>query len=301
MIILTWNPPNNGTPVVFSRDATDYRLLKNYTGFASIPGEHVYADKAPARHGQKRKYTTLKQRPVSFDITIQSTDLDQLQTLVQALSSTFNPLDGPGVLQYQKENGDVYYLNCIGVQGNPELSTDKTQTYQKATIRLVADEDPFWHSGSPSIEYFDPNPGNYFPFPNGTGVWPWVLSAKNKTKSLTNTGSIDAPIIVTFTGPGTNPALENVKMVKGVEVTETLSATLTLAAGESLVINTDPEIMTARYYTSGGGSVNAHKYIDTASKFLQLGRGVNTVTFNPATSSTGSLASVEWSNRFVGV
>jgi len=301
-MILTWSPPNAGTPVVFSRDATDYQLLLNYSGFAGIPGEHVYADKAPMRHGKKRKYTTLTEREVSFDVLILSDDLTEQQTLVQALAAAFYPLDGAGILQYTKEDGTVYYLNCIGMTGNPVLSpTDKSLTHQKATIKLIADEDPFWHAGSPAIEYFDPNPANFMPFPNGTGTWPWSLSSLNKIKACVNTGSVDAPIIVTFTGPMTNPVLTCTKTVGGVVVTETLSLTITMIASDTLIVNTDPDIMTARYHPAAGGDLNAHKYIDTDSILWQLGRGSNTVELDPDTSSTGAEVSVQWSDKYVGV
>ena len=76
MTSLTWLPPNNGDPVIFSRDSADYKLLRAYTGFAEIPSDHIYAEKAPMRHGKKRKYSVLKERPVSFDIQILSDNLD---------------------------------------------------------------------------------------------------------------------------------------------------------------------------------------------------------------------------------
>jgi hypothetical protein len=297
-MILTWNPPNLGTPIIFSKSATDYRLLKKYDGFASIPGEHIYADRAPMRHGKRRKYTTLTTRTVSFDIIVQSANLDAQRALVAALAASFNPLDGTGILQYEMEDGTVYYLNCIGVTGNPILSDDKSQTHQRATIQLIADEDPFWHAGSPSIIYLDPNPANFFPFPSGTGTWPFTLSSSNKTRTATVLGSVNAPIIVVFTGPMTNPSLVVTKSINGVDVTETLSFTMTLNASETLTVNTAPDILTAVYSV---GTENAHKYMDTTAKFWQLGRGINTVTLDPATSSTGSSASVTWSDRFVGV
>jgi hypothetical protein len=303
MITLTWVPPV-GDPVIFSRDATDYRLLlNNATGFASIPGEHIYADKAPMRHGQVRKYTILGQRQVSFEVTILSDDLTSQQTLVQELANAFNPLNGAGILQYAKENGDTYYLNCISVNGNPVLSqTDKTQTIQKATIRLVADEDPFWHFGNPGINYFSASPPNFFPFPNGTGVWPWVPGSRNKTKICTVDGSVESPVIITFTGPMVNPLMSVTRTVAGAETTEILSFVLTLAAGESLVVNTDPDVMTAQYYPASGPVQNAHKYVDlSVSTFWTLLPGANTVTLSPSSSSAGEGASVQWSDRYVGV
>lgn len=301
MIVLTWNPPNNGTPIVFSSAATDYRLLLRSSGFAAIPAEHTYAEKAPARHGRVRKYTALKERLVSFDIRIQGTDLDDLQTKSEALASALNPLDGPGVLQFTRENGSVVYLNCIGVEGNPALSeTEKTSTSWDATIKLVADEDPFWHAGVPKIEYFDPNPANFFPFPSGTGTWPFTLSSKNKTKNMTNDGSVEVPVIITFTGPMVNPSISRTYTKAGAEITDTFTAIITLAANDRLIINTHPDIMTARYYPAAGGDLNAHKYI-TGSKFWQMMRGSNTVTLLPSSSSSGSLASVLLSELYVGV
>lgn len=296
-MILTWNPPNHGVPIIFSRDAEDYRLLLNYSGLAPIPGEHVYAERAPGRHGRIRKYTTLTERAVSFDVMVLSTDLEDQQAKVQALAAAFNPIDGPGILHYEKEDGTVYYLNCIGAPGNPAVSgTEKDAMYQEVTIMLVADEDPFWHSGSPSIVYLDPNPPDFFPF-----AFPFSLTSTTSTKTCTNTGSIDAPIIVTFNGPMTNPKLTCTREVAGATVTETLSATIEMVAGDVLVVNTDPDVMTAVYTPAVGEAENAHKYIDTTATFWRLGRGNNTVHLDPSASSSGASASVMWSDRYVGV
>lgn len=301
-MILTWNPPKNGTPIVFSKSSTDYVLLKNYTGFASIPGEHTYCERAPARHGRKRRETTLNERNVSFDVLILSTDLENLQAKVQALSTAFNPLEGAGILEYKKEDGTIYYLNCIGVSGNPQISaSSRTQTTQLTTIKLVADEDPFWHAGSPGIIYLDANPASFFNVSTHYwNVWPFSLSSMNSTLTATNNGSVSAPITVVFTGPMVNPKVVNTYTVGTTTVSDTLSATLALASGETLTINTDPDVMTA-IYTVSGVDYNAHKYIDSTAAFWQLQKGQNSVYFHPTSSTAGSGASVTWSERYIGV
>lgn len=301
-MILTWYIPNNGGSIEFSKTATDYRLLKSYQGFSSIPGEHSYCERAPGRHGKKRRETTLAPRDISFDIIVMATDLDDLQDKMQALTAAFNPLDGPGILELKKEDDTIYYLNCIGSQGNPVASpSQRSATHQLVTIKLVADEDPFWHMDAPtSPPDLDPNPANFFPFASGAGAWPFTLSSSTDHVTLTNTGSVSAPVIIVFTGPMVNPKLTNTYSIDGNDVTETLSATLTLDAAETLTINTDPNIMTAVYYVIGV-DYNAHKYIDSTATFWQLQRGVNTLHLDPDSSSTGCSARITWSNRYIGV
>lgn len=298
---LTWYPADSSTEVVFDKDATDgYKLLKAYHGFSKAAVDHIVADRAPGQQGRTRKTTVLDTREISFDIMIESDDLEEQQSLVAALATKFNPLLGVGVLKRENEDGAEYLIYCIG-DSTPTLDeSDRTQTSQRATIDLIA-HDPFIYSGSPSIKYLDPNPPNFFPFPSGTGTWPFTLASTTSTVSCPNTGQVETPVKICIFGPITNPVLTVTKIVDGETVSESLSLTMTLAAGDEVEIDTDPDVMTARYYPAGGGDLNAMPYIDSDSKFWKLAVGGNSVHITCTTSSTGSSANIEWSNRYVGI
>lgn len=298
-MIFTFYPANAGTPIIFSTNATDYKLLRRYNGWAYCDVDNITMAKAPGQHGVTPKDDLLNQREISFEIMIQSADFAAQQALVSTLATALNPIAGNGILKRTNDDGSEYLLYCK--PHLPKLSeTDRSLVHQRATIEMVA-QDPFIYGGNGQIIYLDPNPGNFFPFPSGTGTWPFTLSSALATQTATNAGQAETPVSITFAGPMTNPALTLTKTVAGVVTTEVLSMTITLAAGDTVVINTDPDIMTARFYPAAGGDINANAYIDVDAVFWQLGLGSNSIHLTCTTSSTGAQASVQWSNRYLGI
>ncbi len=105
--------------------------------------------------------------------------------------------------------------------------------------------DPRWYTtptNNPST--ISPGTSGGFAFPL---TWPLFFGGGSEVGGLAavNSGNIDIPPILTVTGPCTNPSMTNAS----VPGAPNLTFTLTMAAGDQLVIDTN--LHTATYFTAG--------------------------------------------------
>ena len=310
----TYESPD-GTETVFSRDAENYKLLKRYSGLAEIPVAFS-SDRSPYQHGETLLDTLMEPRDVSFDILIQIpstyttessvfdnaifdlmvfdaddiSNLELLQAQIATLSLALNPLEGPGHLYYERDDGTIYRLNC-SPNNSPVLDTsNRSDLHQKATLDFRA-HDPFWYSGVPYVHSFITTIANFFP-------WniPWVIGTTTSRKTVVNAGNIEAPVIISIWGPITDPVITNETSGK------TIALDLELLEGDRFDITTGKNNNTALYTpVSTGIPVNGFPYITVASKFWTLLKGSNSILFSCSTSTDGSGASLTWSDQFAGV
>ena len=290
---LIWYPANNGSAITFSRDATDFRLLRKITGFAYCDVDRITTAKAPGQHGITPIDDLFGERKVSFDIIIQSTSLENQQALVAQLATALNPTAGIGTLRRVNEDGTEYDLYCK--PDLPTISTDGTLDAVQASLSFVA-QDPFLYSGSAQIVFIDATPEEFFPF-----EFPFSLASGTSTATATNNGQIETPAIITIWGPITNPVIVVTRTIAGATDTATLSLTKALVAGDSIVINTDTDIMTCMLYPVTGGSSNAMAYVDVGSDFFSLYPGSNSIHLTSTTSASGSSLTVQWSDKYIGI
>lgn len=120
-------------------------------------------------------------------------------------------------------------------------------------------------------------------------TWPltWPLDwggAQTGQTTVTNAGTFPAPVEFTINGPVTAPRIENLTSGK------TISSTMTLASGESLVIDTG-----ARTVLFGG--VTRSGTLTSSSQWFDLAPGDNTIRMT-ASSGTGTL-DIEWRDTWI--
>jgi len=323
-MILTFISPD-GTSTVFSRDATDYRLLKRYSGFAEIPAS-FQTDKSPGQHGSTLLDTLMDERDIWFDILIQvpsadtpGTDLttsvfddaifddmifdnpyqsnfDRLQLVIANLSRVLNPLEGPGTLIYQREDGTQYRIICSGSENTVNLDpSNRSDIHQKATIRLKA-FDPFWYSGSVNRTTFAPSGAGWIPW-----AIPWSIPSSMNEKDCFNTGTTDTNVTISIWGPIVEPVLTNVTIKNGVTTTETITTSVTLAVNDRLDITTGIDNETVWLTVGSAAPVKAFSYITVGSKFWLMKKGMNRVTLSCTSSTPGCGCSISWSDKYAGV
>lgn len=287
-MILKWIAPD-GTEITFSRDATDYKLLRNYSGLSEVPAIHQPVQ-APYQDGQTLIDSALDIREINFEVMIQAADLTTLQTQIRALSSAFNPKRGRGILSYTNEAGEEYWCYCIGNK-TPTLSTsDRGLTWQRAYIDLVA-HDPYWYSGQPTIEYMSVITTDFFPFDISGNFLGW----SSDTTTLTNEGDVVAPVTISIVGECVDPILTNVT------TGEAISIDISMNADDRFVITTGFGNKTATYYPSGGSSENGFPYLISTSVLWSLALGDNVITLTNTSFAAASYVSIEWREKYVGV
>lgn len=287
-MILKWISPD-GTEITFSRDATDYKLQRNYSGLSNVPTIHQ-PTQAPYQDGQTLIDSVLDVREINFEVMVMAADLETLQTQIRALSAAFNPKKGTGILSYTNEAGTEYWCYCIGNR-TPTLSTsDRGTTWQRAYIDLIA-HDPYWYSGTPKIKYLAPIETDFFPFDISGNFLGW----NSASTVMTNDGDVPAPVTISVVGECVDPILTNVT------TGEAISIDLSMNAGDIFTITTGYGNKTATYYPSGGASENGFPYLISTSVLWNLALGDNTITLTDTSIASASYISVSWREKYVGV
>ncbi len=286
-MILKWVAPDN-TEIMFSRDATDYKLTKNYTGLSTTPVYH-YTTRAPYQDGSTLANTTLQNRAIGFEIMIMAPDLETLQSRIRALVAALNPTQGPGHLIYTDEAGTEYWVTAIG-NNTPTFSTvDRAREYQRAYIDLIA-FDPYWYSGAPKVSFLSPETSVFFPF-----SVPFTIGRDSPNATCENDGDVTTPVTILIHGSFTTPVITNTT------TGEAITVNITMAEGDTFVITTGFGNKTATYTTAAGEVSNGFQYIDATSVLWSLAKGTNIISLSSAASGSGDYVRVEWNDRYVGV
>lgn len=286
-MILRWVAPN-GTTLTFSRDATDYKLTKNYSGLATIPVVHM-TQTAPYQDGSTRINSQVTTRTITFEVMIMAPDLETLQSRIRALAVAFQPT-GEGHLFYVNEAGEEYWISCIGTNTPTFSTTDRTLNYQRAFITLTA-FNPFWYSGSPKTAYISSTGTAFFPFDVSSNFLGWNSSSV----SVTNAGDLDTSAVISIVGECVNPKLTNVTTGEVIEVT------IAMSAGESFVITTGFGNKTATYTKSDTSVLNGFPYLSSASVLWSLTPGETTISLTNTSFAAASYVRIEWYDRYIAV
>jgi hypothetical protein len=271
---LQWIAPD-GTTINFTTDgSSDYKFLKAYDGFSMIPTSHITI-RSPYLDGSAVQDTRIEERNVSFRIMIVADDLPELESNILALTRSLNPKLGTGVLVFTQDGGSIYALACRG-NNTPSLSTtSRGRTWQEASIDLIA-FNPFWYDPDPTVATLATLTGG-FTFPLTS---PFTFGTASPAITLNNPGDVSTPVTIAFYGDITNPSISFTAIVGGVSVTKTITATLTMSAGDSFIITTGPGSPTVRYL-HGTSDDNGFEYISDASVLtLQIQPGDNVIDFS---------------------
>jgi hypothetical protein len=288
--------PASGSAVTFSTTEGEiYKFLRAYDGFSKIPTSHQVI-RSPYLDGSFPLNTRIDERMVSFSILITAATQALLDAAILDLTTALNPKLGTGVLTYTQEGGTVYALNCRA-NNTPSLSTSKGPTWQYATIDLIA-FNPFWYNPTLTEETLATFAGG-FTFPL---TFPYTFGTASETATVTNGGNVASPFTLVFNGEIVNPVMTFTTVKDGVSTTKTISATLTIAAGDTLTITTGPGAPVVTKVTSGTAT-NGFQYIDSASDLTtQIEPGDNVLDFS-SSSSIGATAycSISFYEQFIGV
>jgi hypothetical protein len=293
---LVFTPPS-GDPITFPTTVgSTYKFLRPYSGFAKIPTSHQVI-RSPYLDVAFPETTRINERYVSFGIRISATTLPLLEAAILALTEALNPKLGTGVLTYTQEGGAVYALDCLA-NNTPDLSLNsRGRTWQDATIDLVA-FNPFWYDPVPVTVVLATFTGG-FTFPLTS---PYTLGTASEETTIDNPGSVASPFTLVIYGEVVDPVITFTTIKDGVTTVKTISATLTVAAGDTLTITTGPGAPVITKVTSGTAT-NGFQYMDSVSDLTtQIEPGENVLSF-ASSASIGATAycTVTYYKQYIGV
>ncbi len=232
--------PADGSPVIdltdesagFSVEADGTKGLQNVeyrfatAQFAGIDGETVQAISAEANR-------------ISLGLLVQASSVAQLRQRRRQLVHAMRPKAGRGRLTVVTEEGERRSIACYlegGLEGDESEDTTMPGRWWRVVLKLYA-PDPWWEGDERTIDYGLAAPVAFFP------LFPVKLSASQVQGEFTvdlSDCDTEAYPLWTVTGPGTSLVLENVSQGRAIEVT------VTLAAGQQLIIDTRPGYQSVR-------------------------------------------------------
>lgn len=202
-----------------------------------------------------------------------------------------------GLLKPSRQPGTAYYSNdyiSVKIPAVVSLPPDfvkRIKNYNQAALQLWC-PDPDWLSletKTVSIAAME-NIGFTLPF-----SFPISFSHINNQVTVNNEGTASAPVIITITGPGENPAVINLTNGQKIALNRK-----TLASDEQLMINTEKGKKSVRLLKNGI-ITDAFQYIDPVSKFWELEPGKNEIRYSSDDNAEATRITITFTERYEGV
>lgn len=204
------------------------------------------------------------------------------------IDRTFNPLLGPGVLTYTND----FTSRSITVLPTLPATPLTRDGYHVVTVELTAYDPFFYDPAENALKLGDYRGGLTFPMKFDPSI---RFAQKGDMANIEIVGDVESPLRAEFRGPAVKPKLTNVTTGEFIEVDATL------AAGDTLWINTAYGNKTVIIHRADGTEENAYNLITVDSSFMQLQRGQNRLEFtSEGSGDAGTEVYLYWRNRYIG-
>lgn len=283
-----WIDADGGFLTISGPGVTTYQVDMGVSG-RYMPKPRVQADGVPGQAGGRLRRVDHDVREFVLPLSIAAATESTLRGLLRDLMYRMDPTRGEGKLRVTSPVGDQREITCLyaaGLEGDEkdEVSGPGFQAFPVAYTAY----DPYWYDISPTGKTFSVVAvANFFP------IFPLHLTASQLVvdDTVTNNGDVETWPVWTITGPGTDINLLN--LTTG----QTLDFTATLGTGESITVDTNPNIKSV---TLGDGS-NVYSLVDwTVSSLWPLARGVNAVRLEMSGITAGvSGLQVSYKQRYL--
>lgn len=256
-----------------------------------LPDAFFDSEASPVYAGSLVNRVRHQERKISLPITIQSTDPSALQTELRSLTYKMDPTRGIGTLKVTNTDATVREIPCYvesGLNLPEQLGSTQGRYWQRLNLVFYCPQ-PYWLDASPTQETiaYGATSATFFP------MFPLKMSSSTVfgTTSVDNTGDVSAWPTWTINGPGSAIYLKNLT------TSETLNITYTLAAGESITIDTSPDVTTV---TKQDGT-NIFPYLSTTSSLWPLEPGTNELQLEMSSATSSSSIVFSYKRRWLSV
>lgn len=247
---------------------------------------NVQRQKSPYQDGTTYVDSLLKERFISFQVSIIGKSREDVSALREQLARVFNPKLA-GLIVY--DNGRVRrHIQAYSEHVPKYPSGERKGRTQVSLISLVC-PNPYWSEENPINIKLEDFVANFsFPF-----SFPVSFSIRGDSKLLVNSGHVPTPVKITFRGEAINPKVT--KNTTG----EFIRINRPIPEGHSLVITTGFNDKAVRIVDLNGVETNAMGYIDLNSTFFSLDVGDNQLSF--ITDGGQPEVFIEYKNLYLGV
>ncbi|MCP3805370.1 phage tail family protein [Allokutzneria sp. A3M-2-11 16] len=232
-----------------------------------------------ARHGV---------REFSLPLWITDSSPAALRARLRSMIAAMDPVRGQGTIRLTSPTGDQREIYCrvsAGLELDETLGRTSGPLVQRA-VPMFRAVDPYWYDIADTTDPFESgDTATFFPF------FPLRLSSSSvfAEATITNSGDVETWPVWTITGPGSAITLRN--LTTG----EYMTLTITLAAGESLTIDTRPG---AKTVTKSDGT-NQFPALSSASSLWALARGANALRVEMSGTTAASRVVLSRRHRYL--
>lgn len=278
--LFEWVDPDSGSTMLHVMRATSGRFA---------PPTVFVTDTSPNQAGSIIRSARHQSRRLVIPVVIKGSSATDVRTQIQALNLALDPTRGNGTLKVTGPSGVQRIVKAVCEDGmglDETVNSTNGPTWQKASLQFFCEE-PYWKDSSitSSTIAYNTTTATFFPF------FPLRLSSSSVFGSTTinNDGDVQTWPRWTITGPGSAIYLKNITTGK------TLNLNVTLAAGETVTIDTMPGV---RSITKNDGS-NLFKYLSSTSSLWPLAKGSNSIQLEMSSATTGSSIAYSYERRWL--
>ena len=259
----------------------------------------------PREHGEHKGFDAMIGRDITLPIDV-TTDGTSLQSALKTLATAFNPM----VMAEQALWMKLPNLPVLGTNCRPRKRAWPLDLAWAAGLASVAVQvhasDPILYGAPQSASVGLGTPGSGWTAPI---TFPWTMGGGTAVQSAScaNAGNFDSRPILTINGPCTSPTVYSTAGWSLQLINPNQGAGLTVAAGDTLVIDLGPA-RSVTYYVGGSGAGASRKnwvvggsiWPSTQLGIPGLAPGTNSVAFTSQDASTvaGAL-SVSWASAYL--
>ena len=216
----------------------------------------------------------------------------QISSERRKITNICNPLNGTVKMTVELNDESIYHRDVTFTSAPlfPTGFENRNRDWQKVQLLFTANN-PFWYSESEIMESFQGvEPLFTFPF-TMSPTNPIYLGNVIPSKTATNDGQVEAPVVIEIKGACVNPSIKN-------ETTQEFIAfkNLTMTANDVLVIDTT---FGKKKVELNGESV--FYKLDFASTFFNLQIGDNSIEFKDETGSTQTTINFKYRNLYITI
>lgn len=268
----------NGESITLGNQAPVF--LESIDGVGNI-GVELENQKSPNQDGLTYINNTFSSRDISIEgILISKQNPDEVMEIRRKIQRVLNPKLGEVTIKYLDKE-----IKAI-VETTPTFpAAGKGLFYQKYLINLIC-HSPFWLD-----PFFESSEMSYIMGGIKFNLsLPTKFSNRGFKRRAVNSGDVDTPVKIEFTGPATNPSVTNESTGEVIKVNRELGE------GDVLSICTS----FGKKYVRINGE-NAFHYIDLDSSFWSLVPGENILNYKSNNDSINTRVKVSWKNRYIGL
>jgi hypothetical protein len=266
----------------------------------------------PRDSGQLAGLNLLMDRTVTIDMWLKSDGVSMQDTQLQLATAFPNMIASDSFpLWFQLPNLPILCVMCRVVKRTVKIDSDYANSnIAKPTLVLHATDSRIYGagqsqpmglgSGPGTGVTFGSFPGHGLPDNTGTLTFPVTFGSGSAGNMVTldNTGNCATRPQLLFTGPLTNPFVDNITQGASLLFSDPYQgASYTVLAGDQMLVDLDTHVMT--YYPGGMGSGEASytvaNFLKPVSDWWDLAPGDNTIWFGSADSTNvGGTCELSW-------